>query len=162
MSGCGCGGGFPPSVALRVRAAELTAHAGVDHLARAREMAEFLRGDKTDADLDAGKATKGARGPEPLAESPAMVDARSKRNLLLGSEVISIGVSDGVAMRLSISQGITTVEQLVLANEEAIRSTLGVAGAETYVQGLLGQHGLRLRMSTAALTSWVFDGHAVG
>lgn len=158
MSGCGCGGGFPPSVALRVRAAELTAHAGVDHLARATAMAEFLRGGKTDADLDAAK--NGARGLS-VTESPALANARTARNILLGSEVSTIGVSDGVAMRLSVSQGITSVEQLVLADNEAIRSTIGVSGAEEHVQDMLGKHGLRLRMSPTALTSWVFDGVAV-
>ena len=153
MSGCGCGGGFPPSVALRIRAAELTAHRAVDHIDAAKAMAEFLRGDLTYDDLDA-KSSK--------SDGSSQVSERSDRARLLGypvERVLGLTPDSGIVERLAARQ-VTTVQALVQASEQVIAEAIGVARLESGVQFALSAHGLRLRMSGSDLTDWLFDGNA--
>lgn len=137
---CGCGG-LPPSVLLRLEAAKLCPH----DMARAAEIATFLRGDLTEAQLNA---------PPKRA-----VDTSSRaRNDLLQRPPSALAFDSGVLEKLA-KHGVLHIGTLVQWQQHQLRDHAEFEPSDfASVIRVLAPHGLRLGLNADQLCNWITYG----
>lgn len=137
---CGCGG-MPPSVLLRLEAAKLCPH----DMARAAEIATFLRGDLTEAQLNAP--------PKRAADTSSRA-----RNDFLQQPASWLACDRSVIEKLA-KHGVKQIGTLVQWHPHQLRdhAEFEPSDIEAIIREL-APHGLRLGLTANQLRNWILHG----
>ena len=144
---CGCGG-MPVSTALRMKALELADRDGVvgqDIVPLAQRYLDFLRGNKTDEQLD--------------TPPRRTVDATSRaRNEFLQQPPNVLACDEAIIAKLE-KHGVRQIGSLVQWGQHQLRDHAEFTPSEiTAVVQELMPHGLRLGLDTDQLRNWILHG----
>lgn len=143
---CGCGG-LPPSVLIRLEAAKLVPNGDV---AKATELADFIRGTKSDAELDT-----------PPKRASGVTHGATERNAFLMRPTSDLHCDQAVLGKLAQAR-IDTIGQLIQWHSHQLREHAGLAPTE--IQGVAAElmpHGLRLGLDTDQIRNWILHGSLV-
>lgn len=139
---CGCGG-LPPSVLIRLEAAKLVPNGDV---AKASALADFIRGTRSDAELDAAAQR---RGPDQTS--------RARNEFLLQPPSV-LACQQPILEKLQ-RHSVTSIGQLVQWHQYQLRDHAEFTPSDiTAVVQELMPHGLRLGLDPNQLRNWILHG----
>lgn len=147
---CGCGGGLPPSLTLRLEAARLALGAAPDKFDElAPKVLAFVTEDADLAALDrpAEPAATGD-GPEAVTSRNALINAPLQRTALHAATVAKL-----------VASGIHLLGALVQVPAAELKPRVGLDEAEIADLGAdLARYGLTLGMASEAMRDWIVKG----
>lgn len=140
---CGCGG-LPPSVLIRLEAAKLVPNGDV---AMASALADFIRGTRSDAELDAAAQR---RGPDQTS--------RARNEFLL--QPPNVLACKPVILAKLAKHGVATIGTLIQWHAHQLRdhAEFDDPAAVEAVSAELTPHGLRLGMTPDDIRHWILHG----
>lgn len=144
---------MPLSVALRIKALEMADRDGVigtDITVLAGKYLTFLRGTKSDAELDT-----------PPKRAGGVTHGASERNAFLMRPTSDLHCDQAVLGKLAQAR-LDTIGQVIQWHSHQLRENAGLAPTE--IQGMAAElmpHGLRLGLDTDQIRNWILHGSLV-